>query len=44
MTYLGDDRKSGLVTFDVGHLTSQASEFFARTALVPVIVKDLKVQ
>lgn len=44
MTYLGEDRKTGLVTFDVGHLTSQASEFFARTALVPVIVKDLKVQ
>ncbi|MBJ2221066.1 acyltransferase family protein [Pseudomonas sp. MF7453] len=44
MTYVGDDRKTGLVTFDVGHLTSKASEFFARTALVPVIVKDLATQ
>lgn len=44
ITYLGQDHKTGLVTFDYGHLTSQASEFFARTTLVPAILKNFKDQ
>jgi len=42
ITYLGNDRKSGLVTFDATHLTSIASVYVARTALTEVILKDLK--
>lgn len=42
ITYLGDDRKSGLVTFDATHLTSMASVYVAKTALTEVILKDLK--
>ncbi|SUD30173.1 putative lipopolysaccharide modification acyltransferase [Pseudomonas fluorescens] len=41
LTYLGDDRKTGLVTFDYGHLTSMASVFFAEKALGPLILKKL---
>jgi hypothetical protein len=41
ITYLGEDPKTGLVTFDYGHLTSEASGFFAKAALVPAIVKDI---
>ncbi|MFS2091489.1 acyltransferase family protein [Pseudomonas sp. Pseusp11] len=42
ITYLGNDRKSGLVTFDATHLTSIASVYVAKTALTEVILKDLK--
>lgn len=41
LTYLGDDRKTGLVTFDYGHLTSMASVFFSEKALGPLILKEL---
>lgn len=41
LTYLGDDRKTGLVTFDYGHLTSMASVFFSEKALGPLIIKKL---
>lgn len=41
LTYLGDDRKTGLVTFDYGHLTSKASVFFSEKALGPLIIKKL---
>lgn len=42
ITYLGNDRKSGLVTFDATHLTSIASVYVAKTALTEVILKDLE--
>jgi peptidoglycan/LPS O-acetylase OafA/YrhL len=42
ITYLGNDRKSGLVTFDATHLTSIASVYVAKTALTDVILKDLE--
>ncbi|KJZ56983.1 acyltransferase family protein [Pseudomonas fluorescens] len=42
ITYLGNDRKNGLVTFDATHLTSIASVYVAKTALAEVILKDLK--
>lgn len=41
LSYLGDDRKSGLVTYDYGHLTPQASLFFAQTTLAALIMKHL---
>lgn len=40
LTYLGDDRKTGLVTFDYGHLTPLASVYFSKNALGPLIVKS----
>jgi hypothetical protein len=44
MTYLGDNHKTGLVTFDYGHLTLAASIFFAEAALAPLIMKNLIVK
>lgn len=44
ITYLGNDRKNGLVTFDATHLTSIASVYVAKTALTEVILKDLKMR
>lgn len=44
LTYLGNDRKAGLVTFDYGHLSPTASIYFAETALAPLIMKDLSEQ
>ncbi|MGL5997199.1 MAG: acyltransferase family protein [Pseudomonas proteolytica] len=41
LTYLGDDRKTGLVTFDYGHLTPLASVYFSKNALGPLIVRKL---
>ncbi len=41
LTYLGDDRKTGLITFDYGHLTSKASVFFSEQSLGPLIIKKL---
>lgn len=43
LTYLGEDRREGLVTYDYGHLTPPASTYFAKTALVPLILKELPV-
>jgi peptidoglycan/LPS O-acetylase OafA/YrhL len=44
MTYLGSDRKTGLVTYDYGHLVPEASLYFAKTALAPLIMKHLATQ
>lgn len=44
MTYLGTDRKTGLVTYDYGHLVPEASLYFAKTALAPLILKHLAMQ
>jgi len=38
LTYLGDDKKYGVVTWDYGHLTPIASEFLARNLLVDLII------
>ena len=43
ITYLGDDRKTGLVTFDATHLTSIASLYVAKTALAEIILRDLRI-
>jgi hypothetical protein len=37
LTYLGDDVKSTITTWDYGHLTPFASEFVARELLVDLI-------
>ncbi len=44
LTYLGNDRKLGITSFDYAHLTPIASDAFAKDVLVPAIVKqqDLK--
>lgn len=41
LTYLGDDRKTGLVTFDYGHLTPLASVYFSEKALGSLIIRKL---
>ena len=38
LTYLGDDKMTGLTTFDHGHLTPIASDYLAKNLLVPLIV------
>ena len=38
LTYLGEDKKSGSVTWDYGHLTPEASRHVARELLVDIIV------
>jgi hypothetical protein len=38
LTYMGNDRQHGLVSWDYGHFTPMASSAFARDVLVPVIV------
>ncbi len=37
LTYLNNDRKAGLITYDYGHFTLPASEYVARTLLAPVL-------
>ena len=37
LTYLNNDRKEGLITYDYGHFTLPASEYVARTILAPVL-------
>lgn len=38
MTYIGDDRRLGVTTFDYGHLTPVASDLLGRERLAPEIV------
>jgi hypothetical protein len=38
LTYLGDDKKTGITTIDYGHLTPLASEYLAKNLLVNLIV------
>lgn len=40
LVYAGDDRKSGLTTWDYGHLTPPASALLARDVLVPAITNS----
>ena len=37
LTYLGDDKKMGITSWDYGHLTPVASDHLARNLLVPLI-------
>ena len=37
LTYLNNDRKEGLITYDYGHFTLPASEYVAKTILAPVL-------
>ena len=37
LTYIGDDKKTGITTWDYGHLTPIASNLLAEKLLVPVI-------
>jgi hypothetical protein len=37
ITYLNGDRKEGLITYDYGHFTLVASDFVAKTILMPII-------
>lgn len=38
LTYLGEDRKAGITSYDYGHLTPAASEFLAKQLLVQAII------
>jgi peptidoglycan/LPS O-acetylase OafA/YrhL len=40
LTYLGNDRKLGITTYDYGHLSPLASDAFAKDVLVPLILKQ----
>ena len=42
LTFLGDDRKTGLITFDNSHLRPFASVYLAQKQLVPMIVNALR--
>ncbi|MGJ5130635.1 acyltransferase family protein [Bradyrhizobium oligotrophicum] len=42
LTYLGDDRKSGLITFDDAHLRPFASVYLAEKQLAPLIINALR--
>jgi peptidoglycan/LPS O-acetylase OafA/YrhL len=42
LTYLGDDRKTGLITFDDAHLRPFASVYLAEKQLAPMIVNALR--
>jgi hypothetical protein len=37
LTYLGDDRKGGIVSWDTGHLTPIASDYLAKNLLVDLV-------
>jgi peptidoglycan/LPS O-acetylase OafA/YrhL len=37
ITYLNGDRKEGLITYDYGHFTLVASDYVAKTILLPII-------
>ncbi|MGY2363456.1 acyltransferase family protein [Pseudomonas azotoformans] len=39
LTYLGSDLRSGVVSFDYGHLTPKASIYFAKQALAPEVLR-----
>ncbi|WP_219095985.1 acyltransferase family protein [Pseudomonas sp. UMAB-40] len=40
MTYLGDDIKTGITSWDYGHLTPVASDFLAKKLLVKLVTGD----
>ena len=40
LTYLGDDRESGLTSFDKEHHTPVASDYLAKSLLVPLITNS----
>jgi peptidoglycan/LPS O-acetylase OafA/YrhL len=40
LVYLGEDKQAGLTSYDRTHLTTAASDYFAKTALVPAILGD----
>ena len=42
LTYLGDDRRDGLITFDDAHLRPFASVYLAQKQLVPLILNSLQ--
>jgi len=39
-TYIGDDKKTGITSWDYGHLTLVASDFLAKNLLAPLIVDN----
>ena len=41
LTFLGEDRREGLITFDTTHLRPFASKWLAEKQLVPLILKDV---
>ena len=41
LTYLGDDKKQGITTWDYGHLTPIASTYIAQHLLTPLIESEL---
>jgi hypothetical protein len=42
LTYIGEDRREGIVTFDYGHLTPNASVYVAEKLLAPEILKSIQ--
>jgi hypothetical protein len=45
LTYIGDDKKTGITSFDYGHLTPIASDYLAKNLLVNLIIgNDIKNQ
>jgi peptidoglycan/LPS O-acetylase OafA/YrhL len=42
LTYLGSDKKTGITSWDEGHLTPVASDYVAKNLLVPLIIENAK--
>jgi peptidoglycan/LPS O-acetylase OafA/YrhL len=42
LTYIGDNKKTGITSFDFGHLTPIASDYLAKNLLVKLIIDDYK--
>ena len=40
LTYIGDDKKIGLTSYDYGHLSPIASEYLANELLIPIVLKN----
>ncbi len=40
LTYLGEDKQTGITTWDYGHLTPTASNYLAKNLLVPMVVNS----
>jgi peptidoglycan/LPS O-acetylase OafA/YrhL len=40
LTYIGDDKKTGITSFDFGHLTPLASDYVAKNLLVNLVIDN----
>jgi len=41
LTYIGNDKKTGITTFDMGHLTAISSDYLAKNLLVKLVIENV---